>query len=153
MSWEALGAIGEISGSVAVVISLLYLAIQLRHTNRQSSSDAGFKLLAELNRINEIVFSDSDAAAVMLKLKTGEDLTPEEAVRAYSLADRMINSWYAGEISYRKGMLDEELFRDLVGDAARVIEMYPGLKPFCQEVLAQDFLVNDYEVLKPIFEQ
>lgn len=33
MSWDAVGAIGEIVGAVAVVASLIYLATQMRQTN------------------------------------------------------------------------------------------------------------------------
>ena len=35
MNWEAIGAVGEIAGGPAVVISLIYLASQIRHSNRQ----------------------------------------------------------------------------------------------------------------------
>lgn len=36
MNWDAIGAIGEIVGAFAVVVSLLYLAIQLRNQNRET---------------------------------------------------------------------------------------------------------------------
>ncbi len=35
MSWEALGALGEIVGAVAVVGTLLYLAIQIRQVKAE----------------------------------------------------------------------------------------------------------------------
>jgi hypothetical protein len=34
MNWEALGAIGEIVGAVAVIVTLVYLAIQVRHSSK-----------------------------------------------------------------------------------------------------------------------
>ena len=34
MNWEALGAIGELIGAVAVLMTLIYLALQIRETNR-----------------------------------------------------------------------------------------------------------------------
>ena len=34
MNWEALGAIGEIVGAVAVVVTLGYLAVQIRKNTR-----------------------------------------------------------------------------------------------------------------------
>jgi hypothetical protein len=34
MNWEALGAIGEIVGTVAVVVTLGYLAVQIRQNTR-----------------------------------------------------------------------------------------------------------------------
>ena len=44
MNWEALGAIGEAAGAVAVVVSLVYVAVQVRHNNqlrrRAATADA-----------------------------------------------------------------------------------------------------------------
>lgn len=34
MNWNAIGAIGEILGALAVAISLLYLAVQIRQNSR-----------------------------------------------------------------------------------------------------------------------
>jgi hypothetical protein len=38
MNWDAIGAVGEILGAIAVFVSLLYLAIQIRSTTNQSKS-------------------------------------------------------------------------------------------------------------------
>ena len=35
MNWDAIGAIGQILGSVAVLITLAYLAVQIRQTKQQ----------------------------------------------------------------------------------------------------------------------
>jgi hypothetical protein len=40
MNWEAIGAVGEIVGAVAVVITLAYLAIQVRQNNRMMQRQA-----------------------------------------------------------------------------------------------------------------
>ena len=42
MSWEAIGAVGEVVGAVAVLATLLYLAVQIRQNIDQlaQSSDA-----------------------------------------------------------------------------------------------------------------
>ena len=40
MSWEAISAIGEIVGAIAVVATLFYIAIQIRHSIRVAESDA-----------------------------------------------------------------------------------------------------------------
>ncbi len=34
MNWEAIGAIGEIVGALAVIVTLIYLALQIRYTHR-----------------------------------------------------------------------------------------------------------------------
>ena len=40
MNWEAMGAIGESVGALGVVVSLLYLATQLRHSSRTAKANA-----------------------------------------------------------------------------------------------------------------
>ena len=37
MNWEAIGAIGEITGAIAVVITLVYLASQIRHAKNTAA--------------------------------------------------------------------------------------------------------------------
>ena len=32
MNWEAIGAIGELTGAFAVVVSLIYVGVQVRHS-------------------------------------------------------------------------------------------------------------------------
>jgi hypothetical protein len=52
MSWEAIGAIGEVLGAVAVVATLLYVSRQLQEQNRAlttSVRDSAFHQLAEWN--------------------------------------------------------------------------------------------------------
>ncbi len=38
MNWEAIGAIGEIVGATAVVVTLIYLAVQVRHGTRATQA-------------------------------------------------------------------------------------------------------------------
>ena len=40
MDWDAIGAIGEIVGALAVVVSLGYLGIQIRNQNIESRAAA-----------------------------------------------------------------------------------------------------------------
>ena len=48
MNWEAIGAVGEILGALGVIITLLYLAGQIRQNNRQIRGNA-IGTLAELD--------------------------------------------------------------------------------------------------------
>ncbi len=40
VNWEAIGAVGEIAGAMAVVITLLYLARQVQHARREQQITA-----------------------------------------------------------------------------------------------------------------
>jgi len=43
MNWDAIGAIGEIVGALAVVLSLIYLATQIRASNSVAQRDSRLK--------------------------------------------------------------------------------------------------------------
>ena len=49
MNWDAIGAIAELVGAVGVVASLLYVATQVRTSNRASAVQA--KLAVELQEL------------------------------------------------------------------------------------------------------
>ena len=52
MNWDAFGAIGEVIGAAAVVISLIYVSIQVRSGTRALQTtprDSGFKSVQEWN--------------------------------------------------------------------------------------------------------
>ena len=41
MNWEAIGAIGDFVGALAVIITLAYLAIQVRHARDAAAPRCG----------------------------------------------------------------------------------------------------------------
>jgi hypothetical protein len=49
MNWEAIGAVGEIVGAAAVVVSLVYLAVQIRQNTRQVQEQTRSHHLASLS--------------------------------------------------------------------------------------------------------
>ena len=68
MNWEAIGAVGQVLGAVAVFVTLGYLAIQVRHARgelRRSVSEAR----AKANR--EVLAAVSEPRALALLVKAG----------------------------------------------------------------------------------
>jgi hypothetical protein len=51
MSWEAAGAIGQLVGTLAAVISLAYLASQMRIQNRGSRAAAVHDILSSFREV------------------------------------------------------------------------------------------------------
>ena len=106
MSLDSIGIIAEVIGAIAVVVSLLYVASQIKQSNRQSASDSGFALISELNRFLDNVLSEPEVVNVLVKLKSGAPLAPDEALRAEALAEQLINNWWVAETSYRNGIME-----------------------------------------------
>ena len=153
MNWVAISAVGEVVGSITVVLSLLYLAAQVRQANRQSASDAGFASISELNRLREFVYSDPSGAGIVVKLKSNESLTDEEQVKVEVFADRAINNWYSAETSYRNGILQEAFYIDAVDDSKRFLRIYPGLRKYCEEILNHYTLAKNMPIFAHVFEE
>ena len=106
-NWEAIGAIGEIAGSSAVLLSLIYIAVQLRDTKRNAARTAALELHQAMAgtvlgtpQIAEIIAKVSEvdgASDVLTELQTTYNLTGGEAV----LYARFLSTgWRTLELDY-----------------------------------------------------
>jgi len=86
-----LGALGEFIGAIAVVITLIYLAIQIRQ-NTNSMNESRKVILAQTRNemargVQEICVSVSQSmqlADVVNRSIRGEELTPTQAIMYFS---------------------------------------------------------------------
>ena len=60
MSWEAIGAIGEIAGALAVVVTLAYLAQQIRNQNRANEIAAFEGIVDAFSQMNLMLAADKE---------------------------------------------------------------------------------------------
>ena len=98
MNREAIGTVDEIVGSIAVVISLVYVSLQIKHANKQSEIDS---LRHTWDALNELAdrFSDStETASLIIRGRESLDaLSEEENFVFVHIHMRMLNtieSWY-----------------------------------------------------------
>jgi hypothetical protein len=110
VNWDAIGAIGEIVGAVAVVLSLIYLASQIRqNTNSTQGSN-------ELDVTNNLATWISRASLDPMlreatdKIASGTALSNDEKLRfAYHAAEliQMSEGWYQ---QYQRGLMSEQIW-------------------------------------------
>tara|TARA_Y100001934_G_C12304813_1_gene751838 strand:- start:1063 stop:1566 length:504 start_codon:yes stop_codon:yes gene_type:complete len=88
MSWEALGALAELGGAVSVVITLFFLAGQLRINSRELERNNAYQRVAAATTGNQTYISvwqplmqDSELAGIYLKGTKGKPLTEIEELR------------------------------------------------------------------------
>jgi hypothetical protein len=70
MNLKAVGIFAEIVAAVAVVISLVYLAIQVREGSNQSAAATSSNIMNEFNRMQEIILSNPQIPELFGKLET-----------------------------------------------------------------------------------
>ena len=58
MNWEALGALSELLGAAAVVLTLLYLSRQIAHQNRALETTTRDSVFRQLQEYNFVVMGD-----------------------------------------------------------------------------------------------
>lgn len=128
MNWEAIGAIGEIVGALAVVTTLLYLSAQVRHYQRSSTAEGRSKGHELHSTWRNSIVQNSDAAAALAKANRGEHLTERERVQLEFLADELfISPAVSDQFSRYSGTFydDEAYWRYLVD----ILRRNPGLLP------------------------
>ncbi len=82
MNWEAAAAIGEIIGAVVVVVTILYLAKQIRQNSQALQIAALRDTTAQWNLWSELLVSTPDLAAIVARgNKSYRQLHQEEALR------------------------------------------------------------------------
>ncbi|MEQ9208433.1 MAG: hypothetical protein RLN96_01125, partial [Pseudomonadales bacterium] len=84
MNWDAIGAIGEIVGAIAVVISLVYLASQIKHSQKATTGSVWENILNEWRQHHRETFLNKPENIILFrKAMTNFDaLSDEEKNRA-----------------------------------------------------------------------
>ena len=128
MNWEAIGAVAEIMASVGVIISLLYLAVQIREQTIESRLATGNELANQLNVTYGTLSSHHDLASLYLRgLQSFESLDSPERVQFAAHMNRTFRVVEAMFNQYRWKRIDDAVWHGL--DAAlRDIFTYPGTK-------------------------
>jgi hypothetical protein len=78
MTFEEAGIIAEVVSAIAVVVSLLYLAVQIRHSSLINEATTRTHL-TELSQ--NILYNGTDHAEIFAKANAGESLTDAERIK------------------------------------------------------------------------
>lgn len=82
MNWDAVGAIGEIIGALAVFLTLAYLAAQIRQNTKAVRAAALDSSVNAVNAVRVAMFESPDVAAVYGKgLEDPDQLEEDERTR------------------------------------------------------------------------
>ena len=106
MNWEAIGAIGEIIGASAVVITLFYMAQQVRHNTRMTRAEMTKDLyLASRTAIMDIAAHDR-LADIWADIRPFED---EAAARRHTFYQSFFRLYELQFNLAKQGLLDSSI--------------------------------------------
>jgi hypothetical protein len=145
MNWEAIGAIGEILGAVAVFGSLLYLGLQIKHSRQSSQAETERQLIHDWREVVAGLWGDTEIASIILK---GQNeglaaLTPEEANVFVGRIGNMLNHHYSVLRMSQKEMVDDHFLNEMTRSIVMILRSKGG-----QDVWAktQDYYPNAIEI-------
>ena len=116
MNWEAIGAVGEILGAAAVVVSIIYLSIQIRSNTRATKASASFDATHSWALTNELVHQMSDEVLEVFRRSYGPDARPgdfshAERIRISAHTRALFQKLEGQYFLYRFGFLEPDLWR------------------------------------------
>lgn len=111
MNIETLANYGDVIGGVAVVVSLIYVGIQIRRNSKSSQSQANQSAHESLANVSLEISSDPDLSNLTRKgMGSYENLTEEEQFRFLMLMTTVFRRFENIFYQYEKGFLEKELW-------------------------------------------
>jgi hypothetical protein len=152
VNWEAAGALGEIVSAIAVLVTLLYLATQIRQAKEQTKQSnelsrfsAARDLHGQFNDLNRLIATDSSLRQVLVK--PGE-LSVEEREQVYAYAMMFCNVWMSAQAAYDNGLTDESGYAAAAKDVRVEINRWPHFRAGVDQWLS-NYPENSHQ---PIFQ-
>ena len=111
MNWDAISAVSQLIGSVAVVISVLYLAFQLRSSTRVARVAAMDAAAAALRDVTKPFMENAELARIWrIGLEDLDALSPEDQARFFHAAHQFLKALETIHYHYVYGLLDTQLW-------------------------------------------
>jgi hypothetical protein len=108
MNWDAIGAVGEIIGALAVVFSIVYLAIQIRQNAKSLQSTVEQSISNQFSSITANASMSNIPGLLIRASKDPSELTDEEIGQVTMYTSALLRTFEHAHYQYRLGNLSRE---------------------------------------------
>jgi hypothetical protein len=135
MTIDELGALGEFLGSILVLITLVYLTVQIRQNTKsvQASTELDF-----LSAWNQLSYFRAESPELMDLYRRGgagyQNLEDDEIGRFEHLCYSQFNIYQAGFHQHRRGILADDVWEAQERNLALALEA-PGIRTWLEKSL------------------
>ena len=130
MNWEAISAVGQLVGALAVLVTLIYLAVQIRQNTAAVATATYESAMTGFNDINVVVASHPSLASLLDRgCQSPDSLNAEEVVQFNFLLRCYANQWWKLFKLYERGSLPGREWSIFAREAAQFFDQ-PGCRPF-----------------------
>lgn len=149
MNWEAVGAIGEVAGGVVVVVTILYLARQIRESSRIAKAESQRTLLETAPIWTPIATTPGFISELRKAVQSYESLDPDAQGRFTFMLYPLINRVESAYRMYQQEMIDEDAYLAWMYALAAFLRE-PGLTVWwsdLKQVIGPEFVAALDEIL------
>jgi hypothetical protein len=112
MTLNELGNIGEFISSIGVIVSLVYLAVQIRKNTDTERTSTYQSVVSDFGSLNRTMSSNADLSYLFVKaMENFGDLDSNEKARVSQLFFATFHYFENMYYQYRKGYLEEDVWR------------------------------------------
>ncbi len=123
-----LGAIGELVGGVAVLVTLVYLALQVRSGAREQKVSSVREATRELGAVVQAIGETEEKAGIWLKgIREFESMAEPEQVRFSAVASHLLRLYEQLYYQNRERSIDPEIWKGFSGMFHDFLA-YPGFQ-------------------------
>ncbi len=127
MNWETISAISEAVGAVAIVATLIYLAIQIRQNTASVKGSAYQQWVAANLELNMAATEPAQSDILVLGNTDSTNLNNESFVAFAMWNLGLMQMAQATDYLYRTGSLDRDLWETEINRAAGILA-FPGVR-------------------------
>lgn len=136
IDWNALGGAGEFLGAIGVIISLLYLALQVQQNTKSVRSSTYQALIDSAQDFALLLGSDPEVASTFIRgLKGDDDLSPRQEAQFTWLFHVITRQVENGHFQVMNGAMDRELWKGWTGTIRGIVgspggrRIWPTVRP------------------------
>ena len=157
MDWTVVSAVADLAAAVGVIVSLAYLAVQIRSNTKATKADAGYKALMAFADFNIVAMQDSALLGVMARAFDPScqlgDFQPDEKLRMACASRSIFQRAQAQHFLYENGLLEADWLNQTL-QYLRGMTQLPALAEWWeidrQQHQYTEAFINAVETAKPI---
>ncbi len=121
----------EVLGGLAVVLSLLFVGVQIGQANTIAGREARTEMDVLGIDLNRVILENPGIALVRSKLRSHDsELTEIETEQAFGLGGMYGSYWAAMNSVVESGIVSDEVIEIYSDEVRLIFSKYPGLCPF-----------------------
>lgn len=134
MDWNAIGAIGEVLGAVGVIVTLVYLALQLRQNTKSNNAAIVATHLQAYGDTIRVAGATREAARTMrVGIVDPDSLSNDERSQFAFLQGQWFLAFDSLYALYRDGLLPDSQWHRVKSDITNSMTM-PGIRMFYDDI-------------------